>query len=38
MPADDDGAAHSGAGVRKPPREETGEAEVPYWNVAANLF
>ena len=23
MPAHDDGAAHSGAGVRKPPREET---------------
>src|SRR6266699_275271 len=23
MPADDDGATHSGAGVRKPPREET---------------
>jgi len=23
MPAHDDGAAHSGAGVRKPPKEET---------------
>jgi hypothetical protein len=25
MPAHDDGATHSGAGVRKPPRETAGE-------------
>jgi len=28
MPAHDDGATHSGAGVRKPPREETESAKI----------
>src|ERR1700737_2379564 len=32
MPADDDGATHSGAGVRKPPREETAERRAK-WRV-----
>jgi hypothetical protein len=32
MPAHDDGATHSGAGVRKPPREETAGG-VAWWRV-----
>jgi hypothetical protein len=29
MPAHDDGATHSGAGVRKPPKEETAGERAP---------